>query len=304
METFISKEQKFESIYNQKNRLYIDWDTHYICNLKCSYCYLQETLNTKTESNKTKQFLDILSKLKYSFTLGLLGGEPTIFKDYNFILEYFHNNIYPINNLSEIYISTNFTRNYNFYKNHKKYNNVHHWLSIHPEYYNNHNINILEKKIRIFIPNIDKQLIISPMLYDININKLFFKNLYDMFLRLKNDINTLEIIYSPQYINDGKQFKTHDLSPEFNQSIPEFILNNKKFTVNEIISKNINFFGSKCSPNYINVNALYNYTIPCLNIHGNIFNDILKILKFEPKSIICNFKTCNDFPKMLTSKGL
>jgi len=293
----------YNSIYSQDNRIYVDWDILYKCNLKCSYCYLGKTLNKKVDNIKYDNFLDILFLIKYDFTLGLLGGEPSQSKYYFKILEklsnYFKNNI-----LSEAYVSTNLTKSVEWYKNHKKYKNIHHWVSIHPEYYYN-KIDELYLKLKTLEKNTHSQLIISPMLMSKKYNA-FYKEVYQIFKNIQKN-SKIEIIYSPQYVFDNEEhYNTVDFPPSnslYNQSKKEFGINNKEFTINEVIYNGLYMTNNcKCYSNYFTIDPEFNYVSDCNHVNGSINNPVKLLKDFVPKIINCSYDKCDDFPKMLSKK--
>lgn len=299
------------SIYNQNDRLYLDWDIHYQCNFSCSYCFqkFDGKLGTKVSniSKNINYMLSLLKRHKLDFTLGLLGGEPTLKEEEYFrILDYFQERIFPKKEASEIYVSTNLSKDMDFYKRHKTYRNVYQWVSIHPEYHLNDN-NFFKKLILLKDKSPD-QFILSPMLSNKALQTpviiKFYEKIYSFFL----DYNDTEnIIYSPQFIFE-KGFVDNnnqgiDLSnPIFNNSIQEFQLNNKVFTLNEFLQNPISFNQSKCQYNYYNISPELDCNGSCINTSFNIKDNPIKFLNLKPKEIICEKKICLDYPMLLSGK--
>ena len=292
----------FKSIYNQDDRYYIDWDFDFKCNYKCIYCYqLEENiLNTKILNHKSKIniVLEWLSNLDKDFTLGLLGGEPTISNYYFDILNKL-NSIFEYKKNSECYISTNFSQIETFYKNHPKIKNTHIWISIHPEYFKEESLNYI-KYIRDFIDN-DKDIILSPMLYYKNKNTL---KLFDLILDFFNkNKNTLKLKYSAQFIykNQTKKLYFPELENYNFNSEKEFIFNNKKIEYNKLLKypKFLNFKNWECNANYfyIKENVISN---ECLEFKS-VINKNLKL----PNTIVkCKYNQCIDYPMLLSKKVL
>lgn len=298
---------KFKSIYDQTNRLYLDWDIHYQCNFDCTYCFqkFDSNLGKKTE-NTTKNIkfmLTLLEKHKLDFTLGLLGGEPTLNqKDYFLILNTFKS-IQKKKPLSEIYVSTNLSKPLSFFKTHPKYNNIYQWVSIHPEYHIDDND--FFNKLELLLETSLDQFILSPMLYNLDDRTMsFYEEVYQWFLQRKDNYN---IIYSPQIIfNDGfikNNVDTLDLTnPIYNSSIKEFQLDDKTFTLNEFISNPKSFKGSTCNYNYYNINPDLDCSGLCTEVSFNIKNNPIKFFNLKPKEIICKMNQCLDYPLLLSKK--
>jgi len=306
----------WNSIYSQENRIYLDYDIQMMCNINCTYCFqkFDNSLNIKNDNKillkNSTILLNLLKKHPFDFTLGLLGGEPTLNKELYFnILDKFSDIDKPN---SDIFISTNFFQSYEFYKNHPNYNNVNHWLSLHPEYLNNinHKKNLFDKLELIVSKKFN--IIISPMLYLTEKTEYFFKNII---LELYYFCISNNIIYSPQIIFKNEEFKSNNFLdflnkisylklPEkvFNQNIPEFFYNNKKITLNEVMKDNISYKNKTCSYNYGHIDENLTFTADCLNYNFNIKQNPVKFLKYFGKKIICQRDSCLDYPLLLTKK--
>lgn len=298
----------WKSQYDQTDRLYLDWDIHYQCNFSCSYCFqkFDNNLGTKIPNISTNinYTLGLLKKHKLDFTLGLLGGEPTLnTEDYFSILDYFQDIILPEKPKSEIYVSTNLSKDIEFYKEHKSYKNVYQWVSIHPEYHLKDKD--FFKKLLILKDKSPDQFILSPMLSKLTPEIIsFYEKIYNMFLDYKDEEN---IIYSPQIIfekgfvnNNNQEF---DLSnPIFNNSIPEFELNNKACTLNEFLQNPTSFRQTKCQYNYYNISPELDCNGSCTGTSFNLKDNPIKFLNLKPKEIICKKEQCLDYPLLLSKK--
>jgi len=289
----------FKSIYNQK-KYYFDWDFDFKCNYRCSYCYQIEEniLNKKIKNHKEKIDL-VLDFLKdKNFTLGLLGGEPTVSKYYFYILE----KLLPIleKNNSEVYISTNFSQSEKFYKNHLKLKNIHYWISIHPEYFNTKSLSYI-KYVREFT---NGDIILSPMLYKDKSNKTF--KAFQIFKEVKNfyfeNKDKLKLKYAPQYIFKNQfnlqyfnEFKDFDFSEK------EFLYNNKKIEYNKLLrnKKLLNFKNWRCNANYFYIKEEF-ISNECLNFLEKITTD----LKLPNTLTICKRNFCIDYPQLLSQKQI
>jgi len=293
--------EKFESIYNQYNKFYIDWDFHFNCNYNCEYCFQKwnNYFNTKKPNLKNiKIVLKFLRKIKYDFTLGLLGGEPTLYENvYFYILEEL-DKILQIKKYSDVYVSTNFSKPIDFYKKHKYYKNIHQWLSIHLKYFSE---DFFEKCL-ILKDKTDK-IIISPILsLDYKKYLKIIEKLYDF--AIKNDFE-----YSPQFLYKNQQFDQYYILDSknklFNQNKKEFLVDDKLYTLNEILNEtagNIAFKNYICYANYLDIDPFNILSFSCLKQYYNLNKEFSKCIKLSPKSIRCPFKNCNDFPKLLSKK--
>ena len=303
---------EFKSIYPQQNRLYLDWDIHYKCNFNCEYCFQKYYNNLGKNIPRIEKnidvFLKLLKKHPLNFTLGLLGGEPTLNKNYYFkILNYFEKEILPNKTSSEIYVSTNLSQTLEFYKNHKIYNNVYQWVSIHPEYHVTDK-NFF-KKIELLMIKSPQQFILSPML--VSNPSLEIIEFYEkVYLFYKNNLKEFpNLIYSPQIIFTDANFIKNNLdtlteypTTLINTSIKEFIYNEEKITLNEFLKNKISFKNKKCSYNYYNISPDLFLNGDCTNTQLDLKKDFVKFLKLKPKEIICQQNWCVDYPKMLSKK--
>lgn len=296
--------KNFKSIYNQYDHFYIDWDFHYKCNYNCSYCFQKwnNFLNTKKPNIKNIKIVSFfLKKINYEFTLGLLGGEPTLYeKEYFYILD-FLKEIFQDKQESDCYVSTNCSKPIDFYKKHKHYTRIHQWISVHLEYFKEKD---LDKYLH--LKDITDKVIISPIIIPDfpNLNKILEK-LYQF--SIKNNFE-----YFPQFLYKNKSYDNFEFPYQnsylYNQTKKEFIIDNKEFTLNEILLNqekfnNLSFKNFICYPNYIYINPDNDLGFKCRNLNLNLNRDFKKCLNIKPKKIKCNFDFCKDFPKLLSEKN-
>ena len=302
----MKKIRTWKSIYDQTDRLYLDWDIHYQCNFDCTYCFqkFEGNLGTKIpEVNKNiKMMLTILEKHPLDFTLGLLGGEPTLNqKEYFLVLDSFKTMDKP---LSEIYVSTNLSKPKSFYENHPVYHNVYQWVSIHPEYHLKDK-DFFQKLELLLIASPD-QLILSPMLWNITPEVLsFYEKVYAFYLehKDKNIIYSPQIIFQEDFIKNNAELWDYS-NPVFNSTVKEFSIDNTSISLNNFITNPISFKGSTCSYNYYCISPELDCIGDCVMESFNIKENPIKFLNLKPKEIVCKKKLCLDYPMLLSSKKL
>lgn len=149
----ISRDQKLFT----KCKYIIDLYLSPLCNFKCDYCYVKSNYaSTQNLPLKTAlYFIDCISKAQ-NVNLSFLGGEPTLYKELNTVIDYAYNKVDEL----ELYTngSTDLTRLHL-----DKLKTV---LSIHPRYYKRFrqrflsNIEYLDKsnlnyQIRVVMENSD-----------------------------------------------------------------------------------------------------------------------------------------------------
>jgi len=302
-------QNKWSSIYDQEDRLYLDWDIHYQCNFDCSYCFQKFYGNYGKKIDnvpaKIKYLMSLLKNHKLDFTLGLLGGEPTLHpKEYFQILDYFDSEILTRKPVSEIYVSTNMSKDVDFYRYHPVYRNVYQWVSIHPEHHLN-DIHFFEKLTLLLHASPD-QFILGPMLYNIDDEVMvFYEKVYQFFLDHKDTHN---IIYSPQIIFSNSDFIENNCldfdttNPIFNNSITEFTLDDENITLNEFMENPTSFKGASCNYNYYYISPDLRCTGSCTNTSFNIQENPIKFLYLKPERIVCQSSQCLDYPMMLSDK--
>ena len=280
-------------LIDSRNTLYIEWEITQKCNYRCSYCSAYDILGKNEISWEKKKFiLNEIFKSSYSVLLYLLGGEPTISKDYFKILKYFEN--LNRNKNDKLFISTNFSQSKEFYKNHKNYKNVFHWLSLHPEYLNN--LNELFDKIKI-LQDKDIFFIFAPMIKtDEKYIDLYYKL---QRFAIDNDLN-----YYPQIVVNDKHshywasdecfYKKYiDL---FNNTFLEIKENNKylpyhEFFLNIDLQKRKNY---KCFNSYFEIYWDGSLTSRCQNINKK-FLPINFFKNYKIQKLLCTRDFCDDY---------
>jgi len=282
------------NLLNSKNTLYIEWEVTQKCNYRCSYCSAYDILGkNEIPWNKKKYILDELNKSKYNILLYLLGGEPTISKDYFKILDYI-DFLNKKNNYQKFkcYISTNFSQNEVFYKNHPSYKTeLIHWLSLHPEYLN---LNEIENKINILLQK-DIKFIFAPMIK---------KEFIDSAKKLYNLAKKYNLDYYPQIIvieKDGHYWASDEKFYKKNL----FLFENEKLEIKENnifipyhqYFLNIELQNKKnydCWNSYFEIYWDGSITSRCRNINYK-FLPINFFKEFKITKLKCNRDFCDDY---------
>lgn len=244
------------------------------CNYDCWYCYLKHyNYNDKTylNLNQYKRIIDLIRLSKYKINLCLLGGEPTLYKDLQKLIDYSQQI-----GIEQIEIFTNGTQNLSKYK---LYNNSRFVISIHAVYFNKNKDIIIKNLNYLKSNNINYQL---KIMMDKNYND--FLSIYNQlkqfnpiadYIHLKNDIfdigdKQLEIENKKVYYYNDKQYSFYDiLKNKYNKSDKLYCFQN------EVSIRNNGLIEPFCA-NYtdnINTNPLFfkNYKFKfrkCLNGGG------------------------------------
>lgn len=276
--------ENFRNILVDENSLTVFIDIITICQQHCWYCYARPESTGRKNWNKILPFtkirkiLDALSYSKYEINLCLYGGEPTLHKDFNAILEYAD----KINSIRKIEIFTNGLRDLSkIYRSDK----ISYTLSFHPSQTKG------EKLIKnaLFLKANDISFTIS-CLYD-GEHQYF----YDC-------INVIKENNLSEYIKLGivdSHRKDRPLTvrvpdTELFKSINEkvYLYNNELYTLDEIRERNLNnFHGWKCCKGLIKISV-----DGVIFISGGDYNHIsLEQLKhFEKPIDVCNGFCCAD----------
>lgn len=114
--------------------LYFNWNLVDWCNYACSYCSAAEMMSDVFDKEKSnamyKLVLKRLQNIDTSFEVWLLGGEPTLHKNFEEIIS----SLIAIANCKTITVFTNLSRPVDLYQN-IKHDKVIITASYHPEFY-------------------------------------------------------------------------------------------------------------------------------------------------------------------------
>jgi len=151
----------FEGVDHKVQRLYIHWDITTVCNFDCSYCYAKKEysqnklwLKEDTVEN-IKTVIKAISISTLPVFLGLLGGEPTLSKHFEFILNEFKRTHFFEKEDNKLYITTNGSKELCWFINQHSsdfYNNKVMWLfSWHSEHMSNDSNKEFKEKIEVLL---------------------------------------------------------------------------------------------------------------------------------------------------------
>ncbi len=295
----------FSGIDHEIQRLYIHWDITTKCNYHCKYCYswqdYESSNNWQKESdlNTIKKILKSIELSSLPVFLGLLGGEPTLSKYYNYIISYIQDKILIKHNKNRLYITTNLSKSLSWWEKHLKIKNTFILASFHPEYFNN------EDDINTFI----EKLLFLKNFFKIKLNIMLEPSRIEILNQLKKYLKKLKenkIIIHPHIIYpNGSPFE--DINKIYNNQLyifkdffkyqePEYIYNNKKLTDYEVFQKKINTFKNwKCWQNNYEISINGKVQNLCRSIdYSDLTNNILFFKKIkEIKPIKCPHQWCS-----------
>ena len=112
------------------------WTLNNICQYRCSYCYAAPILTNIFETKYKDKYKAVLKRLSLrnipTFSIDILGGEPTLHPNILDILEGLDN----MKNCQEAFITTNLVKPISFYEelNNKNFSKIGITASYHPEY--------------------------------------------------------------------------------------------------------------------------------------------------------------------------
>lgn len=272
----------------------IAWFPALVCNFKCSYCF-SDNGNKFFDSEKFLVFKNILNDFaknyRHKVVLQILGGEPTLIKDFNYYLNMIDEKIY-------IEIVTNASQDLFKFQRANYFE-----FSFHPEYFK-------DKWEKRFLQNL---LVPQPKVININLHNDFKKNI-DFIKKSvnkiknfchKNNIETYFNINPLNVYNDKRDnldiewfVKELELTDEDFETENFYYINNQKLSLLkhlELYSDlNYNFKNCWCKVNSFVLDYNYNLYYSCSG--GNSFKKInlIKDKKFlEMKFWRCNLNRCD-----------
>ena len=300
----------FEGIDHEIQRLYVHWDITTVCNYKCNYCYALLDYEEKKQWNKEmdKQKIDIVIKSlelrSLPIFLGLLGGEPTLSKNYFYILEKLKEKVLGKFDRDRLYITTNLSRDIEWWKKHPKLDKTFILASFHPEYHNKETIKKFVEKLLYLKDYFRVKL-------NIMLDKKHKESLFDLYPYLK-DLKDNNIIIHPHIIYpNGSPFLNPDLSYKdfksfFDLQDPEYIFKDKLLTDIEVFSNNLHKFkGWNCYQNNFEISKDGEVSRICWDKDYDLKKDILyfkKIKEIKPKSCIQEYCSCDGLLKCKKEK--
>ena len=298
----------FQGIDHEIQRLYLHWDITTKCNYNCNYCYAKLDYSSKNNWQKeidVKIINNIITSISFSSLpvfLGLLGGEPTLSKNYFYILDKIQEKILFRKDRNRLYITTNLSKNLDWWKENPKLERTFILTSFHPEYHN-------EKTIKEFI----EKLYYLDKFFKVKVNIMLdpnYKNITDLWNKYLKDIKRdTSIIIHPHIIYpDGSPF--NDIQKIYSESLdiyeeiysyqdPEYelIQNNKKDSLRDIdiFSRKLQSFKDwKCYQNNYEISFNGDVLNLCFNERDNLNKNIFFFKKIkEIKARKCFHDWCN-----------
>jgi hypothetical protein len=284
------------------NKLCINWDIYDFCTMKCSYCFNRDNFNKSIfpKDYIIDNILLAISKVKLPIFLGILGGEPTLFKNYFKILDYIDRNIISKNELSSCYIASNAIRETSWWEKHKYYKNFYFMFSFHSEYASlnpSYISNFLE--IMNIMYNKGFKIRINLVL---NNNPDYWQISKDFYEKLYNNLDKYIIHFHYLYYDVHTLFDYSDefwrywefLEEEDRYFYTYIDKNNKKNYYNEyqILKNKLNNFKNwQCFYNFYDINKKGTVNNHCFN-ENNINNNLILNDDYFANIDKINYNTC------------
>lgn len=282
------------------DRYYIYWDLNTVCNFKCSYCYARHEYGKAWNRTDTIQrqilVLKALSLIKDPIFLGFHGGEPTLHKDFLYLID---KSLEILTHQdSRLYIVTNGSTD--VFEKIRFNPKIYVLFSIHLEFkhlYGNNfekvinNIKLMDQKgfkvkVNILLMN----------------DKKYWNDIHFLF----NTLKSLNINIHPHFIYslNKNQEIIYNYTDEFYQEFSElndvkyhYVFENEKEHVllsdYELFKYNLNHFkGWKCYNN--NFEIKYNGILHqiCSDEYIDLCKNPLYFKKYRLKPMICRFDNC------------
>jgi len=298
--------EKHEGLDHMQDRNYVHWDITTVCNYSCEYCYAMKEYGSDWNKEASRETIkSILASLYLSSMpvfLGLLGGEPTFSKHFDFILAELRENFFK-RDKDRVYITTNLSRSLDWYKAFPEadyyYNKLFFLASFHST----------EANPEAFLQNIK---MILDKGYKVKINIMINNNssdwgaTKDLLKRTKvlqgqfKEKNSDKLIIHPHFVyeNEHQLFDyPNNLDEYFGDLIQgpkEYIQDDVMYCDREIFEKKLNnFYGSKCFLNNYEIDLKGNVYKFCTREHNNLLDDPTFFKKIKRTlAIICQHKAC------------
>lgn len=274
---------------NIKNTLTIDWYPSLLCNYKCSYCFVNKT-GAKFKKDDFELFLNFLRNQDKKITLRLLGGEPLIIPEIDYIL----NELDKIENITTEVVSNG----YNL-KNVKLPLKSRIEISIHNEYINQKYIdNLINGIIK---QNCSKITIVLNLKNNMSNDILIkMKKVVDKLkpLNLNFNLNTIVGDEFDECLNMNYFLDYFELNgyKDFEETNFNYHLSNKNVKFLDVIDffskRKNNFKYCICYNAYLKI--LYNYDIQINCSNEKIGNALIDNIKLDKIKMICKSDYCDE----------
>lgn len=254
----------------------VDWTVLTFCNYKCDYCYARNSKSIKWNQILTKEKIDecfyAFEQSKHKIILNVLGGEPTLHPNIDYIIECAYNCC----KISRIAVITNNSR---LIKLPKTYNKLLVVCTYHPSTVKNENTFLKNLE---YYTNLGIETRVSIMADDRFLEKT--NQIYD---KLENTKAEIEISY---IINNNNKPEKNSLKKP---NLKNYSFNGNLFSIDEIYKNNLNNFkGWKCKRGYLFINIDGKITGNCFNYNKNIFKDKTFFKNFDPPFLNCDKDVC------------
>jgi len=257
----------FKECGNSDGRIFFEWNITNYCNYDCYYCSVAGTMkNDPIKNHQADEYKLVLARLKLvnkPFSIDLAGGEPTLHKDINYIID----ELEKIDNCKTISITTNFTKNIKFFDKLKP-GKVDLEISYHPEYHD------------IYLKNLDKLKEVVKRVPDvINVIATDDPQYWNNTLEFIQILDELNIQYALTILHSTSNYHVHYDMDKFNEVfgsafakmkkrdtkfVNTFKYDDKHYTYNEVIVNGLDKLkGISCDSYYYSININGEFTRIC-----------------------------------------
>ena len=294
---------EFKECGNSDGRIFFEWNITNYCNYDCYYCSVADTMKSDPVKNHQadsyKLVIARLKLVKKPFSIDLAGGEPTLHKEINYIIQ----ELQDIDNCLTISITTNFTKSIKFFENIENLNldKVDLEISYHPEYHN------------IYLNNLDKLKRVVTRIPDvINVISTDKSEYWDNTLSFIKVLDDNDIGYALTILHSTSNYKVNYDMSAFNKVfgdtfarmkdrdtnfINTFKYDNEHFTYNEVIMKGLDKLkGISCDSYYYSINIDGTFTRICTG--DKLSFDMSGV----DTTVICPHDTCNCESRLTLNK--
>ncbi len=285
---------------HMQDRNYVHWDITTVCNYSCSYCYAMreygDNWNKETSRDTVKLILTSLYASTMPVFLGLLGGEPTLSKHFEFILEELREKFFKREH-DRVYITTNLSRDISWYLDFPTADYYHNKLFFLVSYHSSEaNPDDFLKKINILL-DLGYKVKVNIMINNSSDSWATTKNLL---IRTKLLQDRTKLIVHPHFVykNEHELFDYPDNLDEYFgdliQGPKEYIQNGIEYCDREIFEKSLNKFeGMNCWLNNYEIDLYGNVYKFCTRETSNLLEDLTFFKRIKRTlAIRCKHKAC------------
>lgn len=269
-----------------KDHIFFEWNITNYCNYDCYYCSVKKTMNDDPIKNHQTEAIRLviarLKMVKFPFTIDLAGGEPTLHKQFQFILDELH----KIDNCKTISISTNFTTKFNV-----DMPKLDIGISYHPEYHK-HYMKKIDVIKSVKDPTINVILTDKPEYWDMSLEFIDALDDYVVTILHPTDDN-----YKPVYTKEFFEKFKDNFEYTRDNPINLFKYDDKLLTHDEIITQGLHKLkGITCNSYYYSIDIDGVFTRICTGEKLGLSLDGLDT------TITCPHDICNCESRLLLNK--